>query len=96
MIGETFLDLLRCRQELDCELIIGGSDMPATFVWSEDSIITEYGVNTFRPIMEADYIMLDNGNIEILCDDWRLGEEFVWAAAGYCGTKEYKRLFGDT
>lgn len=93
---KTFLDLLRSGQELDCELIIGGSDMPATFVWYDGDIITDYGVDAFRPIMEADYVMLDNGNIEILCDDWKLGEEFVAASAGYCGSREYKRLFGES
>jgi hypothetical protein len=30
--GKTFLDLLCSGKELDCDLIIGGTEMPASFV----------------------------------------------------------------
>ncbi len=88
-----FLDLLRSGRDFDCDLIIGGVDMPASFVWNEDSQITEYGIEKYRPIMEADYTELANGNIEIHCDDEALGEEFCMAAAGFIGAKEYQRIF---
>lgn len=70
--GKTFLDLLRSGEEIDCDLIIGGSDMPASFVWDNSIQITEYGINRFSPIMISPYTMLPNGNIEIHCDDYRL------------------------
>ncbi len=89
-----FLDLLRSGEELDCDLIIGGSEMPASFVWYEDSIITDYGVEKFKPIMEAEYTRLKNGNIEIHCDDYKLGERFCLAAAGYIGETKYEKIFG--
>lgn len=92
---ETFLDLLRSGIDLDCDLIIGNVDMPATFIWNEDSKITEYGVERFKPIMEARYTKLPNGNIEIHCDNDKLGEDFCLAAAGYIGTREHTRIFGD-
>lgn len=91
----TFLELLRSGQEFDCELIIGDVDMPASFVWSEGCIITDYGIETFRAIMDAEAKILENGNIEVLCDDWRMGEFFAFAAAGYIGIVESEKIFGD-
>lgn len=95
MKGKTFLDLLRASGEMDCDLIIGGSDMPASFVWDNNIQITEYGINRFSPIMISPYTMLPNGNIEIHCDDYVLGESFVWAAAGYISKLEYDRIFSE-
>lgn len=89
----TFLELLRSGEDLDCDLIVGDVDMPATFVWYEDSTITEYGVEKYRPIMDVAFTRLDNGNIEVLCDDWELGEDFCNAAAGYIADSEYKKIF---
>lgn len=92
---KNFLSLLQSKAALDLDLIIGGSDMPATFVWDEERIITEYGIEKFRAIMEAEYEVLDNGNIEIFCDDYELGEEFCYAAAGYISSSENARIFGE-
>ncbi|MDD3231448.1 MAG: hypothetical protein PHE09_19885 [Oscillospiraceae bacterium] len=89
-----FLDLLRSGEEIDCDLIIGGADMPASFVWYEDCKITDYGIEKYKPIMEAEYTRLESGNIEIHCDDDRLGENFCMAAAGYIGETEYEKTFG--
>lgn len=91
---KTFLDLLRSGKEMDLELIIGDVDMPASFVWDDRSIITEYGVEKFKPIMDAKYKELSDGTIEIFCDDDELGEQFCLAAAGYVGNAEFKKLFG--
>lgn len=90
----TFLELLHSGEDLDCDLIIGGAEMPTTFVWDEDSKLTNYGVEKFRPVLEATFRRLDNRNIEVLCDDWELGEAFCLAAAGYIGDAEYNRIFG--
>ncbi|MEM1486403.1 hypothetical protein V6615_16310 (plasmid) [Oscillospiraceae bacterium PP1C4] len=91
----TFLELLRSGEYIDCDLIIGDVDMPASFVWDEDSTITEYGIEVFNDLMKAEFVRLPNGNIEILCDDYTLGERFVWAAAGYIGNTEFIKLFGE-
>ncbi len=50
-----FLDLLRSGSELECNLIISDWDMPAIFVWKRDSKITDYGIEKYRPIMEAEF-----------------------------------------
>jgi hypothetical protein len=70
--------------------------MPATFVWDSDNRITDYGIEKFRPIMEAGYTILENGNIEVFCDDYKLGEEFCFAAAGHISDSEYTKIFGET
>ena len=90
----SFLDLLRSKTELDVDLIIGDVDMPATFVWGEDSIITDYGIEKYRALMEARYTVLDNGNIEVHCNDYKLGKEFCLTAAGYIELAEYRKIFG--
>ena len=90
---QTFLELLESGAELDCDLIIGDADMPATFVWNEDSRISRYGIEKYRPLMDAPIRRLHNGNIELLCDDDVLGEEFCLAAAGYISEREYNRIF---
>lgn len=90
----TFLELLRSGEEFECELVIGDSDMPATFVWDEDSQMTEYGIEKYRPIMEATFERFGESCIEIHCDDWELGEEFCLAAAGFIENTEYEKIFG--
>lgn len=90
---KTFLELLESGQELDCGLLIGDVDMPASFVWRTDSRISEYGIEKYRPLMEAPIRRLPDGSIELLCDDWQLGEEFCLAAAGYIRETEYQRIF---
>jgi len=92
---KTFHDLLIKGPNLDCELIITGCEMPASFVWNSEQYIREYGVEKYRAILEAPFTILSNGNIEIECDDERLGEAFVLAAAGYISSSEYDKIFGE-
>ena len=90
---KTFLELLESGRELDCGLIIGDVDMPASFVWTADSRISRYGIEKYRPLMDAPIRSLPDGSIELLCDDWQLGEEFCLVAAGYIREAEYQRIF---
>ena len=90
---DTFGDFLAKGPWYDGDLIIGGVDMPASFVWDSAISMTEYGKEKFRPIMDAKFTVLPNGNIEIHCDDDELGELFVWAAAGYISDREYRKIF---
>ena len=92
---KTFLELLESGADLDCELIIGDAEMPASFVWDECCRISRYGIEKYRPLMDAPIRRLPGGNIELLCDDEKMGEEFCLAAAGYTGEAEYQRIFGD-
>jgi hypothetical protein len=88
-----FVDYLKSGIELDCDLIIGDVDMPASFVWDDDCRITDAGYQKFKSLMDAPYEVLKNGNIEIFCDDDKLGEKFTYAAAGYIGATDYKLYF---
>lgn len=90
----TFLDLLKKREDIDTELIIGDCDMPASFVWNDDMFFTEYAIGKYGAILNAEYRMIGNGNIEIFCDDYNLGERFVYAVAGYVSETEYDKLIG--
>lgn len=92
-VNRRFIDYLKSGIELDCDLIIGDVDMPASFVWDEDSRITEAGYQKFKSLMDAPYDVLQNGNIEIFCDDDKLGGKFVYAAAGYVSEDNYKAWF---
>lgn len=88
-----FIDLLESGESINCDLIIGGCDMPASFVWDNECKITEYGIKKFAILMVSKFTRLKNGNIEIHCDDELLGEKFCLAASGRIYYKEYDRLF---
>ena len=90
----TFLGLLRSGVDFECDLIIGGVDMPATLVWEEDANITAYGAERYAAVLNAPYKILSSSCIEVFCDDYKLGEQFVMAAAGHIGSREWNRLFG--
>lgn len=92
--GKTFLDLLRSGKEFECDLIIGDSEMPATFVWDGENPLTVYGAEYYAALMESPYKILPNGNIEVFCDDYKIGEHFTLSAAGHISDSEYKKLFG--
>lgn len=92
---DTFLELLRNNEYIDCELIVGGCEMPATFIWDEDSTITDYGIEKFKDLMESKFTRLLNGNIEIHCDNSKIGKDFCWAVAGYIGESESIKIFGE-
>ncbi len=90
---KRFIDLLKMSEYLDCELIIGDCEMPVGFLWDKDSRITEAGYLKFKSLMDACYDVLDNGNIEVFCDDYDLGEIFVYAAAGYINEFDFITYF---
>ena len=92
----TFLGFLRGGEEFECDLIIGGVDMPATLVWDEDCNITTYGAECYAAVVNAPYKIRSSSCIEIFCDDYKLGEQFVMAAAGHIGSREWERQFGST
>lgn len=88
-----FYDLLRSGKSIDCDLIIGGTEMPATFVWGEGDVLTAYGEKFYDALLKSPYRLLENGNVEVFCDDYELGEHFTLAAAGAISKKEHDRLF---
>lgn len=82
--------------EIDLDLIIGNCDMEATFVWdSEQYFFKDAGYEKFKKILDADYKILNNGNIEIFCDDYKLGNYFTLAMAGYIPSSQYESWIGE-
>lgn len=92
---KTFGELLNSNQAFDCELIIGDVDMPASFVWDEESRITPYGCDYFKPLMACSYELLENGNISIADCNEVTGEKFTMACAGYISTSEFNKMFSE-
>lgn len=88
-----FIDVLMRGIHLDCDLTIDGWEMPASFVWNEDSTISEYCKEVFGKLLDSEAVLLENGNISIMCDDAALGKKFVLSAAGYISNLEYEKLF---
>lgn len=91
-MNKRFIDLLKSKRELYHNLLVGDVEMKASLVWDENCVITDYGIHKFRPLMEAQCIVKDE-YIEVFCDDYHLGEEFVFAAAGFISSKEYEKIF---
>ena len=88
-----FFDVLMSGKALDCDLIIGGYEMPASFVWNEDSTISEYCKEEFGKLLDSEVTLIENGNIKIFCSEKELGVRFVYSAAGYISNSEYEKLF---
>ena len=55
--------------------------------------LTAHGAQYYAALLQSPYKVLDNGNIEVFCDDHRLGEHFTLAAAGAISLSAYKKLF---
>ena len=93
--GEHFGDFLKTHS-VDCDIIIGGAEMPAGFVWDKDDMgFTEEGQKVFAEILNAPYEVYDNGNIEVKSKSWQLGEDFVWALGGYVSISLWNKWFID-
>jgi len=90
---QTFHDLLSSGKEMDCDLIIGGTEIPATFVWGEGDALTAHGTDFYEALLKSPYELLENGNVEVFCDDYELGEHFTLAAAGAISLSEHNKLF---
>jgi hypothetical protein len=89
--GKTFGEYLAEEKWIDTEVIIGGAEMPASFVWDNDNEFTEEGKEHFKPILEARYVVREN-YIEVFCDNEDLGEDFVLTIAGYTPESRYNKL----
>jgi len=90
-----FHELLNSGQFFDCPMVIGDVDMPADLVWSDNCKITEYGIEKFKEVTEAECEYHENGNwLEVHTDNWELGQDMSQALAGYyISEKEYDKCF---
>ena len=89
--GGSFGEYLEIAEDIDTELIIGDCEMEASFVWYGDIAFTEYGKRYYAPILNAKFKYTPD-YIEIFCDDYELGHDFVMTLAGYTSETRYNKI----
>lgn len=93
----TLKEYLDTHKSLECELF-GAFECDATFVW-EDLELTEEGYQQFKPIMDCEIKVYENGNIEVLVGEdpedklSKMVNHFVLSTAGYCSVSNYDEWF---
>ena len=78
---------------LDCDVIVDNQETSATLVWDDSVTLTKEAREEFAELLQSEAVFLPNGNIEVFCNNFELGERFLLCAAGYCRCSEYDRLF---
>lgn len=87
-------------KDLEFDAVIGNVDMPCTFCFTDDMKITDYCMVQFGDLLSSecevkvDPIGRYTDAVVVNFDDYKKGERFTWAVAGYIGESEYKKLFG--
>ena len=95
--GTTLGNSLRDGAAFDA--VICGCDVQQTFCWQPGMCITDACEAEYRPLLDAEIRILAAAPgerfsiIEICTDRLFLGDAFSQCAAGYCGPREYRRLF---
>ena len=71
--------------------------MPATFGFCDDWVITDYCKEKYEKLLESEIIVHEDPTyidvVEVLYDDYEIGEKFAYAVAGYIGETEWNKLF---
>ena len=81
------------------DAVICGCDVQQTFCWQPDMCITDACEAGFPPLPDAGLRVLAGApgerspSIANCTDRLFLGDAFSQCAAGYCGPREYRRLF---
>ena len=94
-----FIDYIneRIKDGEEFDAIIGGVEMPATFGFCDDWVITDYCKEKYGELLESEIIvhkLIDYLDIvEVLYDNDRVGEKFAYSVAGYIGETEWDKLF---
>lgn len=98
MTLRTYIDCA-IRDGATFDAVICGCDVQQTFCWQPDMCITDACEAEFYPLLDAEIRILAAAPgerfsiIEICTDRLFLGDAFSQCAAGYCGPREYRRLF---
>ena len=87
----------RIKDEAEFDVIVDGVDMPATLGFCDDWVITYYCKEKYEDLLNSEIDVYeythDIDTVEVLYDDYRVGEQFCWAVAGYIDETEWNRLF---
>ena len=103
-IGEnlTFADYIREKIKTGDEFdsIIGDVDMPATSSFLPRTELTDYCFEKYGELLNSPCKVIKEGTetetevVEVFCDDYKMGESFIYACAGYVSVSEDEKLFG--
>lgn len=80
--------------ELEFDCVIGDVDMPCTLCWSTDCQLLPALAEDYGDLLDSPIKILNHGVIEVLYDDYKKGESFCWAQAGYISEEKYFAYFG--
>ena len=97
----TFLEyiIINKADEIEFDTVIGGVDMPATICLDDELVITDYCMEKYGNMLNSEIIVhkdctgLYTDTIEVGYDDYKVGEEFCYAMAGYVSDNEWNKLF---
>lgn len=91
----TLESLLDATLEMEWDIYVGDTAMPATLVWDQTTTqLTAEARSYFKELLQAKVEINRENKLYVWCDNHRLGEEFTLCLAGYCPTSRYTELFG--
>jgi hypothetical protein len=99
MVEMTFLEYINARIEdgEEFDAVIGDEDMPATFGFCDDNVITDYCKEKYGELLNSNIeIMKCPHSIDTVIVDYNsseVGQMFSWAVAGYVSESEWDKLF---
>lgn len=88
------------KEDLEFDAVIGDVDMPATFCFCDDMVITDYCMEKYGDMLESEIEIQKDPTgwytdvVIVDYDNYKKGERFAYAVAGYISDVEYKKLFG--
>lgn len=96
-----FIDYIKycIAHGLEFDAKIGNVDMPATFSFCDDMKFNDYCMEKYGDLLNSDCeVKYDPTGRYTDCvivdyDDYKKGEQFTWAVAGYVSETEYEKLF---
>lgn len=96
-----FVDYIKhcITNDLEFDAIIGDVEMEATFSFSDEMKITDYCMEKYGDLLNSDCEVTTDPSgrytdvVEVFYDNYKKGEKFTWAVAGYITEDEYKKLF---
>lgn len=90
------IELLNGNNDFDCGAVFGDVDCP-DIVWYEDDMITDDGYEEWKDVLDAEAVYDEDNNVLIVDDvDYKRGESFCYALAGYVSETLYNKWFKNT
>lgn len=87
------------KEDLEFDAVIGDVDMPATFGFCDDWVITDYCMEKYGDLLESEIEVQKDPTgyytdvVIVDYDDYKKGERFAWAVTGYVSESEWDKLF---